>query len=178
MPAELGTLDARTRTLRFSRYYPHPVDRVWQAVTEPDQLAVWFPQTVVGDLLVPGATLRFESSIEDAPTFDGRVMKVEPPRLLEFEWGTDVIRVELQAVEGGCALTLTDILDQLGKAARDGAGWHTCLDFLQAAVEGTEPSFSSVDRWRDIHPGYVESFGLEASTLGPPPSHSHHLEPE
>jgi uncharacterized protein YndB with AHSA1/START domain len=178
MPAEIGALDAPARTLRFSRSYPHPVDRVWQAVTEPDHLAVWFPQTVVGDLLVPGASLQFESSIEDVPVFEGKVLKVEPPRMLEFEWGTDVIRIELLPVEEGCRLTLTDTLDVLGKAARDGAGWHACLDFLEAAVEGIEPSFTSVDRWRAVHPEYVRAFGPEASSIGPPASHSRYVEPE
>ncbi len=178
MPAQLGSLDAPARTLRFSRTYPHPVERVWQAVTEPDHLAVWFPQTIVGDLLVTGAPLRFESSVEDAPTFEGKVLRVEVPRMLEFEWGTDVIRIEVQAVEGGCELTLTDSLDVLGKATRDGAGWHTCLDFLAAAVERTEPSFTSVDRWRAVHPEYVRAFGPEASSIGPPASHSDFLEPE
>ncbi len=37
-------------------------------------------------------------------------------------------RIELQADGAGTLLTLTDTFDDLGKAARDGAGWHECLD--------------------------------------------------
>jgi len=38
--------------------------------------------------------------------------------------------------EGGCTFVLTDAFSELGKAARDAAGWHTCLDFLAEHVAG------------------------------------------
>ncbi len=139
------------------------------------KLTAWFPQTVVGDLLTPGAPLRFESDGDGAPVFEGTVIRVEPPRVLEFVWGTDVIRLDLRPGDGVCHLTLTDTMDVLGKAARDGAGWHTCLDFLEAAMGGVPPSFTSVHRWKAVHPEYVRAFGPEASSIGPP-SHSEYLE--
>ena len=63
----------------------------------------------------------------------------EPPSLLEFRWGPDVIRLEIAARgEGeGCTLTLLDTFDELGKAARDAAGWHVCLEFLASHLDGT-----------------------------------------
>jgi hypothetical protein len=83
-------------------------------------------------------------------------------------WGTDVIRFELQRDGGGCTFTLHDVVDTLGKAARDGAGWHTCLDFLAATLDGAVPPFTTTERWKVVHPEYVEEFGPEASTIGPP----------
>jgi hypothetical protein len=35
--------------LRYVRHYPHPVDRVWRAITESDQLRHWMPCDIVGD---------------------------------------------------------------------------------------------------------------------------------
>ncbi|MGH3693962.1 MAG: SRPBCC domain-containing protein [Pseudonocardiaceae bacterium] len=32
--------------VRFQRTYPHPIERVWAAVTEPDELSHWFPCAV------------------------------------------------------------------------------------------------------------------------------------
>lgn len=29
--------------VRFERTFPHPVDAVWEAVTDPSRLAHWFP---------------------------------------------------------------------------------------------------------------------------------------
>ena len=35
-----------TPTLSFERRLSHPVDRVWEAITEPDELQHWFPSKV------------------------------------------------------------------------------------------------------------------------------------
>ena len=63
----------------------------------------------------------------------------EPGRLLEFSWGPDRIRLEIVPHDAGCTLILTDTIEELGKAARDGAGWHTCLDMLERDLEGGAP---------------------------------------
>ena len=62
-------------------------------------------------------------------------------------------------------LTLINRFDEIGKAARDAAGWHACLDALEAWLDGVP---APGDRWSEVHPGYVERFGPEAATLGPP----------
>ena len=36
----------------------------------------------------------------------------------------------------GCVLTLINRFDEIGKAARDAAGWHACLDALEASLDG------------------------------------------
>jgi uncharacterized protein YndB with AHSA1/START domain len=169
MNGVLNAIDTDCWTLRFTRHLAHPIEKVWEALTEAPHLEAWFPQRIVGDLLTPGAPLRFEHTEAELPGFDGRVLTVEPPSRLEFLWGTDTIRFDITPDGAGCTLTLTDTIDELGKAARDGAGWHTCLDFLEAALDGAAPTFTSEQRWQTVHPGYVEAFGPEASTIGPPP---------
>jgi hypothetical protein len=64
----------------------------------------------------------------------------EPPEVMEFTWG---------------------------KAARDAAGWHECLDRLVSDLDGTAQALPG-ERWRQIHPVYVTELGPEASTIGPP----------
>lgn len=162
-----GTLE-QTSTgprLRFTRRLPHPPERVWRAITEPDELKAWFPDTIVVSEWAVGAPLRFE---HPGGGFDGEVLAFEPQTLLEFRWGTDVIRLELEPDGDGTSLTLLDTIDELGKAARDGAGWHSCLDQLEHHLAGTTPEGSPSDRWRELHRSYVEDFGPEASTIGPP----------
>jgi uncharacterized protein YndB with AHSA1/START domain len=36
-------------SVRLRRHCPHAVDRVWAAVTAPDELAHWFPSSVSHD---------------------------------------------------------------------------------------------------------------------------------
>ena len=53
MHGTLETIDDRP-ALRFERRLAHPVDAVWRAVTEPAELAHWFPSSVSGDVRVGG----------------------------------------------------------------------------------------------------------------------------
>lgn len=164
---EYGELE-RTGTrneLRFVRRLPHPPEKVWRALTESGHLAAWFPTTIEG-VLAPGAALRFNFPNGEADGFDGRVIACEPTFLLEFEWGPDdYLRFELQPDGSDTILTFTDVFTPLGKAARDAAGWHSCFDSLDAHLDGVSPR---QNRWAEVHPAYVERFGPEASTLGPP----------
>src|SRR3954447_13909186 len=161
-----GTLEqtAAGPRLRFTRQLAHPPEKVWRALTEPEHLKAWFPDTIVVEEWTVGAPLRFE---HPDFRFDGEVLAVEPPSLLEIRWGTDTIRLEVEPDGDGTRLTLLDTIDELGKAARDAAGWHACLDQLAAHLDGEQPPDSS-DRWRAVHPGYVEAFGPDAATIGPP----------
>ncbi len=158
--------DGRPR-IRFERTFPHPVEKVWRAVTEPQQLAQWFPTTIEGERAA-GAPLRFDFPGGQAPAFDGEMLAFDPPRLMEMRWGPDTLRLELHPQEGGTRLVLLDTLEELGKAARDGAGWHTCLDALTACLAGEPDPRASLEGWGDVHPTYVAEFGPEAATIGPP----------
>lgn len=158
-------LDGDRWQLRFTRTLPHPQDKVWRALTEPAQLARWFPSTIEGELLA-GAGLRF--SFPETVGIDpiaGKMLACEPGSVMEFSWGPDVVRLELRPVEGGTELTLLDTLDERGKAARDGAGWHTCLANLAYELDGVKAPDSD---WRATHRLYQERFGAEASTVGVP----------
>lgn len=161
-----GTLEQTNRgpRLRFTRRLAHAPEKVWRAITEPEQLKAWFPQAVVVERWEPGAPLQFTGQA----SFTGEVLAFEPGRLVEFRWGTDTLRLELEPDGDGTLLTLLDTLDELGKAARDAAGWHTCLDALEAQLDGETREWSDSDRWREVHPGYVDDFGPEAAAIGPP----------
>jgi uncharacterized protein YndB with AHSA1/START domain len=165
-----GTL-AQTPTgwdLQFVRHLKHSPEKVWAALVDPEQRAAWFPGTMTGDL-TPGATLHLATGIESLPEFTGTVIAVEPERVLEFTWGEDVLRFEIEPTAGGCTLTLRDSIAELGKAARDGAGWHVCLEQLDAVLAGRPTSDDTGQRWTQVHPDYVAAFGREAATIGPPP---------
>ena len=161
---ELG--DGRWQ-LRFRRTYPHAVEKVWRALTEPSHLAAWFPTSVDGPRRA-GAELTFVFPNGEGPPFDGEVVAYEPPSVFEFRWGPDSIRMEVTGSETAATLTLLHAFGERGKAARDAAGWHVCLDALGAALDGSVNAREHMSRWGQVHPRYVESFGPEASTIGPP----------
>jgi len=153
--------------LRFTRVLPHAPEKVWRALTEAEHLEAWFPTTIDGDR-VSGAALSFRHLTRDLPEMEGEMIAYEPPALLEFTWGEDTLRFELVPHETGTELTLIDMLAERGKAARDGAGWHACLDQLAYHLDGEAAPWSSEERWGQVHDSYVEGFGPEAATIGPP----------
>jgi uncharacterized protein YndB with AHSA1/START domain len=143
--------------LRFERRLSHPIDVVWRAITEADELAEWFPSKVKVEELRAGAEMRFEfeNMPLDAPTtMTGRVTDFDPPRLFEFYWGEDHLRFELEPSEEGCVLSLTVLLDSREKAARDAAGWHVCLDRLRRRLAGADAG--GREDWRRYYEEYQQ----------------------
>jgi uncharacterized protein YndB with AHSA1/START domain len=166
MYGELHAAKGRSQ-LRFERTLPHSREKVWRALTEPEHLAAWFPTTIEGER-VAGAPLRFSFPNDEAPPMEGEMITYDPPSVLEFRWGEDVVRFELAPNDGGSLLTLVDTLDEHGKAARDAAGWHVCLDVLDSHLAGAEGPEASSDQWKPLNDEYAERFGPEAATIGPP----------
>lgn len=167
MYGDLEHLDDGRWQLRFTRTLNHPSETVWEAITEPEHLAHWFPTTIEGERAT-GAHLRFDFPAGQAPPFNGQMVGYTPPSLMELRWGNDIVRLELRSVEGGTELTLSDTLEDLGKAARDAAGWHTCLEALRASLGNDDSAREALMDWREVHSHYVERFGPAASTIGPP----------
>jgi uncharacterized protein YndB with AHSA1/START domain len=157
-----------TVTVRFARRLPHPPQKVWRALTEADHLTAWFPTTIEGDLAAAGAPLKFSFREVPIAPMDGHAISCEPPTLLEFLWGDETLRFELTAQDSGTLLAFSATFAEIGKAARDAAGWHVCLDHLSGDLSGLPAGAPSDVRWRLVHPEYVARFGPEASTEGPP----------
>jgi uncharacterized protein YndB with AHSA1/START domain len=147
--------------LRFTRRLAHAPDKVWRAVVEAEHRNTWFPQRIEGEFRV-GAPLKFVSEQGD---FDGEVLAFEPPSLVAFRWGTDTIQIEVAPDGDGSVLTLLDTFDERGKAARDAAGWHVCLDALAGHLAG---GAAQGDSWQAVNAVYKDRLGPAASTIGPP----------
>jgi uncharacterized protein YndB with AHSA1/START domain len=129
--------------LRFERRLAHPIDNVWNAITDPRQLDRWLGE-VEADLQRGG---RFAITWKNAHpetgerlTMDATITELDPPRLLEIEGEPHgVVRFELVEEANGTVLTFTSTLD-LPEEYRDRAlaGWHYHLDALATALDGGE----------------------------------------
>ena len=148
--------------VRFRRTYPHPVEKVWAAVSTPAGLKNWFPGRVTLEPRVDGA-MSFDMD-PHAPAGTGRVLVWDPPRRFSFTWYDNEVHLELEPVDGGCVLTLTDRLDTEDSAARNGAGWHVCLGELTKHLDGvpdTDPHSGGATAWQPLYEAYVAA-GLPA----------------
>jgi uncharacterized protein YndB with AHSA1/START domain len=156
--------------LRFVRQIGHSPEHVWRALTEAQHQAAWLPARMEGERRA-GAPLRFV--FEEAPEHEspGEMLTWDPPRLLEYSWEGELLRFELREAGAGCELTFVTRFSEMGKAARDAAGWHVCLDQLVDELDGRSLSSRSEERWRPLSVRYRALFGPEASTIGPPDWH-------
>ncbi|MET9018541.1 SRPBCC family protein [Actinopolymorpha sp. NPDC004070] len=147
-------------TLVLTRELRHSPERVWAALTEPDQLREWAPFVPDRDLGLAGdATL---TMVDGATTDDvaSTVLRAEPPRLLEYTWGFDLLRWELAAQGAGTLLTLRHRVGDPEMLARVAAGWHLCLDVAEHLLDGDPVGpirgMEAVEfGWNDLHDAYV-----------------------
>jgi uncharacterized protein YndB with AHSA1/START domain len=158
---DLGTYlehDGRP-AVRFVRTYPHPVQRVWAALTEPEQLVRWFPSAVE---LEPraGGSVRFSGDpYTEGST--GVVLLWDPPHRLAFTWGPDELHLILEdAGEGRCRFVLVNVLADRTTAARNAGGWHVCLTELAKVLDGVPsrgPHSEDTEPWEPVYRAHVRA---------------------
>jgi uncharacterized protein YndB with AHSA1/START domain len=153
--------------LRLERRFAHPPEKVWRAITEPAELAHWFPAKVDTELAV-GAAMRIITEEPDLGESPGEILELDRPKVFMFRWDTDVLRFEIVADGDGSRLYFSHTLgggelwgDQRF-AAQHAAGWDVCLDLLDARLDGREPP---ADRWFALNEQYVEEFGLAQGAI-------------
>jgi Activator of Hsp90 ATPase homolog 1-like protein len=86
------------------------------------------------------------------------------PELLEYTWGDDLLRWELEPSGAGTRLTLRHTLAQPGMDAMVAAGWHICLVVLARLLDGDPVGVVRGQDalkygWERLRDGYARRFG-------------------
>jgi len=141
------------RTLRFERRLEHPPERVWRALTDPGELAVWLVAAAELEPRLDGAvTLRW---VGDASA-TGRIVAWQPPEELAYTWdegeGESLVRFSLTADGDGTRVVLTH--EGIDSLSGFGAGWHAHLDMLEGLLDGRSVDWQ--ERWDELRPRYEE----------------------
>ncbi|WP_371402401.1 SRPBCC family protein [Kribbella sp. NBC_00662] len=165
MTETLSSENGRT-VLRMRRDLRHPAEKVWRAITDPSQLAGWFPAAVELDLRLDGpVTFTFEQD-PGAPVDEqssGVIRAYEPPHLIEYTWGVEVLRWELQPTADGCTLHLTATYDDRPGSASFAGGWTLCFDALERVLGDTVPERD----YGELHEHFIKAFGLDRGAVTP-----------
>jgi uncharacterized protein YndB with AHSA1/START domain len=115
----------------------HPPAKVWTAITDPAHLREWAPFDADGSLAVAGSIVKLTTvKTPQAYVAETRVTRAEEPNLLEYSWGGNDMRWELEDFDGGTRLTLWASINR-NYIAMGAAGWHVCLDVLEHHLGGT-----------------------------------------
>jgi uncharacterized protein YndB with AHSA1/START domain len=166
--------DGEKWTLILVRQLRHSPDKVWQALTDPAQLREWAPFDADRSLGTSGTTVKLTTvGAPKAQVSETTVKRADPPRLLEYDWGGNEIRWELEAFGGGTRLTLWHNIDRRF-ISMGAAGWHICVDVLDHLLDGTPlgrlvAGDAMKFGWSRLNAEYAEQFGIEAPKWPPQP---------
>ncbi len=158
--------DGSRWTLVFVRQLRHPPSKVWLALTDPSSLREWAPFDADRSLGSTGAVKLTPVGGTTQEAFESEVRHAEAPRLLEYTWGDDVVRWELEPIESGTRLTLRHTLDDRIWLPKVAAGWHIGLDVAERALAG-HPIGRIVARdakrfgWERLNAEYAQLFDVE-----------------
>lgn len=160
-------------TLVLVRQLRHSPERVWQALTDPEQLRAWAPFDADTSLGKTGAVVTLTTVGAPTPQVaDTRITRADAPTLLEYRWGGKELRWELAAVDGGTRLTLWHNIDRRF-ISMGAAGWHICLDVLDHLLGGTPlgrivaGDALKFEGWQRLNGEYAKQFGVEAPAWPP-----------
>ena len=160
MLGRLLTTEGRPIRVAVERRLAHPPAVVWRAITDVAHLRSWFVEILDYDRsqleFTAGARLTYVAKGDlGAPVDHGEVIRFEPPQLLEYTWGDEVLRWELSPDgETGCRLVFTNVVDEPGTAAAVAPGWHIGLDKLIALLDG-DTSYDPP--WEKVQQAYARS---------------------
>ena len=154
-------------TLVLVRQLAHPPAKVWKALTQPEHLREWAPFDSNQSLDHVGtATLTTVGSPAPHIT-EAQIKRADAPRVLEFNWGGQDIRWELEPVgNDSTRLTLWHNIDRRF-IAMGAAGWHLCIDIMDRFLDGNPvgrivgPDAMKFDGWHRLHREYAKEFGLD-----------------
>jgi uncharacterized protein YndB with AHSA1/START domain len=157
------TIDGDHATIVFKRLLKHRPELVWDAITNPSELAEWLmcsSATIDGRV---GGTLDMVAGPAQFHV-TGKVLAWDPPRVFEHEWkvapvapmpqGEDaVFRYELTPQGADTLLTVTYQRLTRNTAAGFAPGSHVLLDRLEAQLAKQEmPSWSRFEELRALYP--------------------------
>jgi uncharacterized protein YndB with AHSA1/START domain len=158
--------DGEKWTLILVRELRHSPEKVWQALTDPAHLREWAPFEADGSLGTVGTTAKLTTVAAPTPQVsETTVTRADAPKLLEYNWGAQDIRWQLEAFGGGTRLTLWHNIDRRF-ISMGAAGWHICFDVLDHLLSGT-PIGRIVGReamkfgWPRLNSEYAKQFGIE-----------------
>jgi uncharacterized protein YndB with AHSA1/START domain len=159
--------DGESWTLILTRELHHPPEKVWQALTDPAHLREWAPFEADASLGSAGTTVKLTTVGAPTPhVSETKVTRAEAPKVLEYNWGGNDMRWELEATGDGTRLTLWTSIDRR-YISMGAAGWHICFDVLERHLGGRAigrmvgMEVMKFAGWQRLHAEYAKQFESE-----------------
>jgi uncharacterized protein YndB with AHSA1/START domain len=153
----------------------HSPEKVWLAITDPEHLREWAPFDADKSLATAGVNVKLTTvNAPQTHITETRIMRAEAPHFLEYMWGANPMRWELEPIPGGTRLTLSTAINR-NFITMGAAGWHVCLDVLDHLLAGDPigrlvgTDTMKFSGWQRLTNEYAQMFGLEPPKRFPQP---------
>ena len=165
--AQIQKQEGENWTLILVRELRHSPEKVWEALTDPVHLREWAPFDADGNLAVEGSKVKL-TTVGAATPFvtETIVTRADASRSLEYKWGGNDMRWELERVGRGTRLTLWTSINRRF-IAMGAAGWHICFDVMDHLLAGQRlgrpvgPEARKFPGFQRLHAEYAKLFGVE-----------------
>ena len=159
--------DGEKWTLVLVRDLRHSPEKVWQAITDPAHLSEWAPFDADRNLAAVGPVNLSTVGTPTPQVSETTVKRADAPKLLEYSWGGNDLRWELEALGAGTRLRLWHNIDRRF-ISWGAASWHICFDVLDRLL-ANEPigriagaGAMKFDGWQRLKAEYAKQFQAEA----------------
>lgn len=124
----------------FEREYNHPIETVWDAITDPSKLKMWF--TDVEMILEAGSEMNIIFRDEAKTVTKGKVIEVKRPTRFVWTWETELAVWELTKISPSktkLLFTYSKMDDRWAVGAA--GGFHSILDRLEDMLNGSDKTY-------------------------------------
>ena len=154
-------------TLKIERTLPGPIERIWAYLTESDKRRKWLASGNMdlredGDFELVWRNDELTDPSGDRPEgfseehrMHGKILEVDPMRLLRFSWGEGDVSFTLEPKGGEVCLTIVHRrITEPEQRVMIGSGWHAHLTVLKAKLENRAPAESFWNMWLRLKQDY------------------------
>jgi uncharacterized protein YndB with AHSA1/START domain len=156
----------RYRRVEVRRVINAPIEKVWSAITNADEVRHWWAPGVIEPR--EGGRVKLDDgdgNCGDAPPLDGIVKVFLPPHVFEFTWNEatepaqGLVRFDLAALDGDrTQITLTNLV-----LAKDilvvAVGWHLLVERVGQYIASNETLAANPARERELYSLYEAALG-------------------
>lgn len=123
--------------VHFERELNHSIQKVWDAITDPEQLKYWFTDIEMD--FRPGGKITFIFRDKANTKSYGEIVSIEPPKRFVWTWEGELAVWELfETGKNKCTLVFTYSKLPDGYAINAPAGFHSLLDLLEKTLGGSK----------------------------------------
>lgn len=126
--------------VRFERTLNYPAEKVWHAITNTKQMALWFTDVEMDFREGGSMTIWFRDEARTKST--GKILRIKKPTLFEWMWEEELATWEITPVtSNSCVLVLTYSKLPSSYAVSVPAGWHVLLNQLETILKGRKEPY-------------------------------------